>query len=67
METTTRTITVKPWKVSPYSRAITVPNWWLRLNSFPDELEVTFAMGEITVRPKARPAETTNSESKLEG
>ena len=50
---TTRTITLKPWKVSPYSRAITVPSWWLKLNSFPDELEVTFAMGEIIVRPKA--------------
>ena len=67
METTTRTITVKPWKVSPYSRAITVPSWWLRLNNFPDELEVTFAMGEITVRPKARPTEPTKSESRLEG
>lgn len=54
METTTRTITLKPWKVGPYSRAMTVPGWWLRLNNFPDELEVTFAMGEIIVRPKAK-------------
>jgi hypothetical protein len=51
---TTRTITLKPWKVGPYSRAMTVPGWWLRLNNFPDELEVTFAMGEIIVRPKAK-------------
>lgn len=55
METTTRTITLKPWKVGPYSRAMTVPGWWLRLNNFPKELEVTFAMGEIIVRPKAKP------------
>ncbi len=54
METTTRTITLKPWKVGPYSRAMTVPGWWLRLNNFPEELEVTFAMGEIIVRPKAK-------------
>ena len=54
METTTRTITLKPWKVGPYSRAMTVPGWWLRLNNFPKELEVTFAMGEIIVRPKAK-------------
>ncbi len=55
MEKTTRTIILKPWKVGPYSRAMTVPGWWLRLNNFPIELEVTFAMGEIIVRPKAKP------------
>ena len=54
METTTRTITLKPWRVSPYTRAMTVPSWWLRLNNFPEELEVTFAMGEIIVRPKVK-------------
>ena len=47
-----RTITVKPWRVGPYSRAMTVPGWWLRLNDFPDELEVTFSMGQIIIRPK---------------
>ncbi len=54
MDTSTRTIVLKPWKVGPYSRAMTVPGWWLRLNNFPDELEVTFAMDEISIRPKAR-------------
>ena len=70
METTTRTITLKPWKVGPYSRAMTVPGWWLRLNNFPDELEVTFAMGEIIVRPKAKrdgqSAENTTAPAKSE-
>jgi len=56
VETTTRTITLKPWKVGPYSRAMTVPGWWLRLNNFPEELEVTFAMNEIIVRPKGKQA-----------
>ena len=69
METTTRTITLKPWKVGPYSRAMTVPGWWLRLNNFPDELEVTFAMGEIIVRPKAKQEGqiTENSAGAAEG
>jgi hypothetical protein len=47
-----RTITLKPWKVGPYSRAMTVPGWWLRLNGFPRELEVTFTMEQIVIRPK---------------
>jgi hypothetical protein len=33
---------------------MTVPGWWLRLNGFPEELEVTFSLGEIIVRPKVR-------------
>ncbi len=54
MQTAARTIFLKPWKVGPYSRAMTVPGWWLRLNDFPEELEVTFTLGEIVVRPKPR-------------
>ena len=54
MNTATRTIILRPWKVGPYSRAMTVPGWWLRLNGFPEELEVTFSLGEIVVRPKVR-------------
>ena len=54
MDTAERTIILKPWKVGPYSRAMTVPGWWLRLNGFPEQLEVTFTMGKIVVRPKAK-------------
>ena len=54
MDTAERAITLNPWRVGPYSRAMTVPGWWLRLNGFPEELEVTFTMGEIIVRPKVR-------------
>lgn len=54
MDTAERTITLKPWRVASYSRAMTVPAWWLRLNGFAEELEVTFTMEEIIVRPKVR-------------
>ena len=47
-----RIITLKPLKVGPYSRALIVPGWWLKLNGCPEELEVTLRMGEITIRPK---------------
>ena len=42
MEVEERTVILKPWRVGPYSKAVTVPGWWLRLNDFPQELEVTF-------------------------
>lgn len=54
MDTTKRTVVVKPWRVGPYSRAMTVPGWWLRLNGYPEELEVTFTMGDILIRPKGK-------------
>ena len=51
-----RKISVKPMPVGPYSHAIILPAWWLRMNANPKSLEMVLTLDVIEVRPVAEDA-----------
>ena len=46
-----RKLIIKPFYLGPYSRAIIVPAWWLKLNENPGELEVDLTLDSLVVKP----------------
>ncbi|MFC1982485.1 hypothetical protein ACFLV5_01665 [Chloroflexota bacterium] len=46
-----RKFLVKPIHLGPYSRAIILPAWWLKLNTNPENVEINITLDSLMVRP----------------
>jgi len=46
-----RKLLVKPIHLGPYTRAIILPAWWLKLNANPERIELSLTLDSLTVRP----------------
>ena len=46
-----RKLIVKPVHLGPYTRAIILPAWWLKLNSNPEMVEISLTLDSLMVRP----------------
>jgi hypothetical protein len=46
-----RKLTVKPIHLGPYTRAIILPAWWLKLNANPERVEISITLDSLMVRP----------------
>lgn len=46
-----RRLMAKPIHVGPYSQAIILPAWWLRMNQNPKCVELTLTLDVIEIRP----------------
>jgi hypothetical protein len=60
-----RKLTVKPLHLGPYSQAIVLPAWWLKLNNYPKKIEVGFTLDSLILTPveekKGNVAELSNT------
>ena len=46
-----RKLLVKPVHLGPYTRAIILPAWWLKLNANPEMVEISLTLDSLMVRP----------------
>ena len=46
-----RKLLVKPLHLGPYTRAIILPAWWLKLNANPERVELSLTLDSLLVRP----------------
>ena len=46
-----RKLIVKPLHLGPYTRAIILPAWWLKLNSNPSRVELSLTLDTLMVKP----------------
>jgi len=46
-----RKLLVKPIHLGPYTRAIILPAWWLKLNANPEKVEISLTLDSLMVRP----------------
>ena len=46
-----RKLIVKPVHLGPYTRAIILPAWWLKLNANPERVELSLTLDSLMVRP----------------
>ena len=46
-----RKFIVRPLHLGPYTRAIILPAWWLKLNDNPERVEVSLTLDSLMVRP----------------
>ena len=46
-----RKLVVKPIHLSPYTRAIILPAWWLKLNANPSRVELSLTLDSLVVKP----------------
>jgi hypothetical protein len=46
-----RKFTVRPLHLGPYTRAIILPAWWLKLNDNPERVEVSLTLDSLMVKP----------------
>lgn len=46
-----RKLIVKPIRLGPYSRAIVLPAWWLKLNANPSRIEIGFTLDSLILKP----------------
>jgi hypothetical protein len=46
-----RKLIVKPVHLGPYTRAIILPAWWLKLNANPEKIEISLTLDSLMVRP----------------
>ena len=46
-----RKLVIRPMHLGPYTRAIVLPSWWLKLNDNPKTVEVSFTMDSLVIRP----------------
>jgi len=46
-----RKLIVKPLHLGPYTRAIILPAWWLKLNDNPESVELNLTLDSLMVRP----------------
>ena len=46
-----RKFIVRPLHLGPYTRAIILPAWWLKLNENPERVEVSLTLDSLMVRP----------------
>jgi hypothetical protein len=46
-----RKLFIKPIHLGPYSRAIILPAWWLKLNTNPESVEISITLDSLMVRP----------------
>jgi hypothetical protein len=46
-----RKLIVKPLHLGPYTRAIILPAWWLKLNDNPESVELNLTLDSLVIRP----------------
>jgi len=46
-----RKLLVKPIHLGPYTRAIILPAWWLKLNANPAMVEISLTLDSLMVKP----------------
>jgi hypothetical protein len=46
-----RKLVVKPIHLGPYTRAIILPAWWLKLNANPSRVELSLTLDSLVVKP----------------
>lgn len=46
-----RKLRVKPLHLGPYTRAIILPAWWLKLNDNPESVELNLTLDSLVIRP----------------
>jgi hypothetical protein len=46
-----RKLIVKPLHLGPYTRAIILPAWWLKLNANPEKVELSLTLDSLVVKP----------------
>ena len=46
-----RKLIVKPLHLGPYTRAIILPAWWLKLNDNPKSVELNLSLDSLVIRP----------------
>ena len=46
-----RKFIVRPLHLGPYTRAIILPAWWLKLNDNPERVEVSLTLDSLMVKP----------------
>jgi hypothetical protein len=45
---------VKPIHLGPYTKAIILPAWWLKLNANPDRVELSLTLDSLVVKPAGK-------------
>jgi hypothetical protein len=46
-----RKLIVKPLHLGPYTKAIILPAWWLKLNDNPEKVELSLTLDSLVVKP----------------
>ena len=46
-----RKLIVKPLHLGPYTKAIILPAWWLKLNDNPESVELNLTLDSLVIRP----------------
>ena len=46
-----RKLIVKPLHLGPYTKAIILPAWWLKLNDNPQSVEMSLTLDSLIIRP----------------
>ena len=46
-----RKLIVKPLHLGPYTKAIILPAWWLKLNANPVKVELSLTLDSLVIRP----------------
>ena len=46
-----RKLLVKPVHLGPYTKAIILPAWWLKLNANPEKVEISLTLDSLMVKP----------------
>ena len=46
-----RKLIFKPPRLGPYTKAIILPAWWLKLNANPDKVELSLTLDSLVVKP----------------
>ena len=46
-----RKLIVKPLHLGPYTKAVILPAWWLKLNDNPDSIEMSLTLDFLMIRP----------------
>ncbi len=49
-----RKLIIRPLHLGPYTRAIILPAWWLKLNSNPEKVELSLSLDSLVVKPVGR-------------
>jgi hypothetical protein len=49
-----RKLMVKPIHLGPYTKAIILPAWWLKLNANPDRVELSLTLDSLVVKPAGK-------------
>ena len=46
-----RKLIIQPLHLGPYTRAIILPAWWLKLNANPEKVELSLTLDSLVVKP----------------